>query len=647
MLMRHGHFDYGNGFHGRVYLNPHQLFRHPSTIWRLAQDLLDVLPAELLEQTEVVAGPATGGALLAHTLAGLLDGRRALTHPPCSFAPFTQRRRRHELSSLARSFYAQRRWRASACCLPTTCGIPGRRSQRCAELVRQAGGMVLATVEICDRMEAIVDAGVPNYALAEYPAPENYPAADCPMCKGRRADHDASNGYTDTDERRYRAHAWQTVQLQPVRSVRRLEQLYQRLQPRGLGQRSGPPRPAVRRPAGSRDRRLLRGGAGVRPRGERAATRSTRCSAIMGPRPAAFVRGFDPAAPHPELRAMVHRWTRGEDLVALLWILRQMLERAGSIERSSSKVYEPDDEDVGAALDSFSARALALDLAARLRAAVPRAPGRLLLLSAAVGRQRLQAAEPVPAVDGPARRSRPRRLDRDAAVAADRAARHARHPARPLPPADALHDARVADGRRHHRVAARARSGRSGALRFFALPRRHDERLRLRPAAGRYAMSAEGTVPPARASRLAARSAALTPFVAAGVSPPSGRAAISAPPHGADRRSRRRATRVAFVREARCGHGRAVSRSLWLGTNTWSDAARGPSLPAAASSATRSPGRRTATASAFLVNGYQLRIFDAETRKPVGAGEPHRPPTASPLDAASRAASRSRRTAPP
>ena len=36
-----GHFDYGNGYHGRVYLNPHQLFRHPSTIWRFAQDLLD------------------------------------------------------------------------------------------------------------------------------------------------------------------------------------------------------------------------------------------------------------------------------------------------------------------------------------------------------------------------------------------------------------------------------------------------------------------------------------------------------------------------------------------------------------------------------------------------------------------------------
>src|SRR3954466_8916044 len=85
VLMRDGHFDYGNGFHGRVYLNPHQLFLHPSTIWRLAQDLLETLPAELLARTDVVAGPATGGALLAHTLAGLLDGRRPLSHPSCSF----------------------------------------------------------------------------------------------------------------------------------------------------------------------------------------------------------------------------------------------------------------------------------------------------------------------------------------------------------------------------------------------------------------------------------------------------------------------------------------------------------------------------------------------------------------------------------
>ena len=40
------------------------------------------MPGDLVQGTEVVAGPVTGGALLAHTIAGLLDSRRSLTHPP-------------------------------------------------------------------------------------------------------------------------------------------------------------------------------------------------------------------------------------------------------------------------------------------------------------------------------------------------------------------------------------------------------------------------------------------------------------------------------------------------------------------------------------------------------------------------------------
>ena len=45
-VVMEGHFDYGNGFHGKLYLNPHQLVQHPSTIWRVAQDLIDVTPAD-------------------------------------------------------------------------------------------------------------------------------------------------------------------------------------------------------------------------------------------------------------------------------------------------------------------------------------------------------------------------------------------------------------------------------------------------------------------------------------------------------------------------------------------------------------------------------------------------------------------------
>jgi uncharacterized protein (TIGR02757 family) len=95
---------------------------------------------------------------------------------------------------------------------------------------------------------------------------------------------------------------------------------------------------------------------------------------IMGAHPAEFVRRFDPAAPAPELRRMVHRWTRGVDLVALLWILRQMLESHGTIEEFFLEGYSADDVDIGPALDSFSTRALALDMT-RAYGRVPKRAG--------------------------------------------------------------------------------------------------------------------------------------------------------------------------------------------------------------------------------------------------------------------------------
>ena len=59
----------------------------------------------------------------------------------------------------------------------------GETFARAKAAVEAAGGTVIATAEICDRLEATVDAGVPNFALAEYRAPENFPAASCPLCK--------------------------------------------------------------------------------------------------------------------------------------------------------------------------------------------------------------------------------------------------------------------------------------------------------------------------------------------------------------------------------------------------------------------------------------------------------------------------------
>lgn len=176
-VVMEGHFDYGNGFHGRLYLNPHQLFRSPATIWRVAQDLIDVTPASLLQAAEVVAGPTTGGALLAHTIAGLLEGRRAMTDPPYSFAPFGNADGRPALSAFYAGLVRGRR-----VLLADDVRNTGQTFQRCADLVHAAGGTVLATLAIVDRCEAEVLLEVPNVALLEYTSPPNHPSDACPLC---------------------------------------------------------------------------------------------------------------------------------------------------------------------------------------------------------------------------------------------------------------------------------------------------------------------------------------------------------------------------------------------------------------------------------------------------------------------------------
>ena len=179
VLMVEGHFDYGNGYHGQVYLNPHALFLQPSTIWRVAQDLLDLVPHDIATAADLVAGPVTGGALLAHTLAGLLDGRRSLSHAPCRFVPF------HfdpQAGLTIRRFYG-RHLQGQRVVLADDVRNTGKTFERCAALVDQAGGRVIATVEIYDRLESVVDIGVPNFALADYRAPENFRADACPLCQ--------------------------------------------------------------------------------------------------------------------------------------------------------------------------------------------------------------------------------------------------------------------------------------------------------------------------------------------------------------------------------------------------------------------------------------------------------------------------------
>jgi uncharacterized protein (TIGR02757 family) len=96
--------------------------------------------------------------------------------------------------------------------------------------------------------------------------------------------------------------------------------------------------------------------------------------AVLGPSPAAAGRRFDPARDGARLLPLVHRWIKGRDLVALLWMLRQMLNEAGSLEAYFAKGWSGDQADVSAALESFSTRARTIDLKPAY-GRVPKAPG--------------------------------------------------------------------------------------------------------------------------------------------------------------------------------------------------------------------------------------------------------------------------------
>jgi uncharacterized protein (TIGR02757 family) len=82
---------------------------------------------------------------------------------------------------------------------------------------------------------------------------------------------------------------------------------------------------------------------------------------VMGPSPAAFVRAFDPVRDRKRFDHLVHRWTKGVDMAALVWVMHQMIDAGGSIEGFFAEGLPPDAVDVSEGLQSFSTRALALN----------------------------------------------------------------------------------------------------------------------------------------------------------------------------------------------------------------------------------------------------------------------------------------------
>ena len=128
-------------------------------------------------------------------------------------------------------------------------------------------------------------------------------------------------------------------------------------------------------------------------------------------------------------------------------------------------------------------------------------------------------------------------------------------------------------------------------------------------------MSAQRTVPPSRATSARLRGAALVVITLAVVAA----AYLAGKRTGAVQdvlsASPAEARRLAFIRKEPCTGG--WCETIWMG-KTKDDAVQVASLAAETEHCDEIAWARDGFRVGFVINGYQLRIFDAETRKQVG-----------------------------
>ena len=171
--LREGHFILASGRHASLYLEKFQVLQHPSETERLCSAI--AMRAGALG-VETVAGPTTGGIILAHEVARQL-GARAIYAERREGASGREFRRGFALAPGERVLVVDD--------IMTT----GGSLQETIDAVRAAGGTVAGAAVLVDRSGGAARLDVPVKALWRLDIP-SYSATECPLCaKGIPAVH--------------------------------------------------------------------------------------------------------------------------------------------------------------------------------------------------------------------------------------------------------------------------------------------------------------------------------------------------------------------------------------------------------------------------------------------------------------------------
>jgi orotate phosphoribosyltransferase len=184
-VILHGHFRFGrkgsiDERHGTMYVNPRAIFRNWQTSWQLVQALFEKIPAEIRDKIQVVAGPVTGGVVLARDLSGLTSTNRDLKLPGVETVFLSPSEGGYEITPSDQKILEEKN-----VLLVDDVLHRGRTMVICASRIMEAGGAVIATAEIVDRgLQTLPIRGNPENFFVEKLGPDTlYKVSECPMCK--------------------------------------------------------------------------------------------------------------------------------------------------------------------------------------------------------------------------------------------------------------------------------------------------------------------------------------------------------------------------------------------------------------------------------------------------------------------------------
>ena len=160
-----GHFRLTSGLHSNEYLQCALVLQHPQYAEQLGAALADAIG----ETADVVVSPAVGGLIIGHEVGRALNVR----------AIFTERDAATRVMSLRRGFRIEPGERVVVVEDVVT---TGGSSREVIDVVKAAGGIVVAAGSIMDRSGGRAEFGVRRVALATLDV-QTWSDADCPMCR--------------------------------------------------------------------------------------------------------------------------------------------------------------------------------------------------------------------------------------------------------------------------------------------------------------------------------------------------------------------------------------------------------------------------------------------------------------------------------